>query len=165
MYGWETQPAASCDSTPHKQGMSKIKTIANRIAIEDGNGSLSKVSGSGELHGRVCDKTGTELGLTRSNKYNLFSISKRLNKGWTMTGDKTGMVLAKGDQGVKFDLIIPTHKGVIYAMYYIKRNLAPQDEVAGIGTTKTVKLNIKRAHEMLGHMSEDMTCKAAKHLG
>jgi hypothetical protein len=71
------------------------------------------------------------------------------------------MTLKKGNAEVKFDLIIPTHKGVIFAIY-IKRQQG--DEVAGIGTTQ-MRLNIQRAHELLGHMGEDMTRKAAKHLG
>jgi hypothetical protein len=74
------------------------------------------------------------------------------------------MILKKGDQQVKFDLVIPTHKGVIFAMY-INREGESQEEVAGIGTTTKKRLNIKKAHELLGHMSEDMTRKVAKHLG
>jgi hypothetical protein len=35
-----------------------------------------------------------------------------------MKGNVKGMVLKKGDQQqVQFDLIIPTHKGVTFAMY------------------------------------------------
>jgi hypothetical protein len=166
---WVGDTAASCDSTPHKTGLVKITKATSGVGIENGNGSMSQVEGSGELHGTVCDKTGTEVGdvnmtdvrWTPGNKYNLFSISKRLKDGWKMTGDSTGMVLKKGNAEVKFDLIIPTHKGVIFAIY-IKRQQV--EEVAGIGTTK-MRLNIGRAHELLGHMGEDMTRKAAKHLG
>ena len=39
-----------------------------------------------------------------------------------MTGDSKGMILKKGDAEVKFDLVIPTHKGVIFAIY-IKRQV------------------------------------------
>ena len=169
---WVGDTAASCDSSPHSVAMTNIKNNENGIAIENGNGSLSKVSGSGELHGTMCDKNGKKVGrvkmtdvrLTPGNKYNLFSISKRLKEGWTMTGNIEGMVLKKGDQEVKFDLVIPTHKGVIFAMY-INRETTNEEEVAGIGTTQVTRLNIKKAHELLGHMNEEMTRKAAKHLG
>jgi hypothetical protein len=169
---WVGDSAASCDSTPHTQGMTNIMKTKNGIGIENGNGSLSKVQGTGELRGTVCDKSGKKLGqvkmtdvrLTPENKYNLFSISKRLKEGWKMTGDKNGMVLTKGNEQVTFDIIIPTHDGVIFAMY-IERERNQQHEIAGIVTTRIMKLNIGRAHELLGHMGEDMTRKTAKHLG
>jgi hypothetical protein len=169
---WVGDTAASCDSLPHKIGMTNIKTNDNNITIENGNGSLSEVVGSGELRGTICNKYGMKVGkvkmpdvqLTPGNKYTLFSISKRLKEGWTMMGNAKGMILKKGDQQVKFDLVIPTHKGVIFAMY-INHEGESQEEVAGIGTTTKKRLNIKKAHELLGHMIEDMTRKAAKHLG
>jgi hypothetical protein len=78
-----------------------------------------------------------------------------------MTGDSKGMILKKGNAEVKFNLIIPTHTGVIFAIY-IKRQ-QQDDEVPQIRTTK-MRLNIQQAHELLGHMGEDMTRKAVKHL-
>jgi hypothetical protein len=138
---WVGDSAASCDSTPHTQGMTNIVKTKNGIGIENGNGSLSEVQGTGELRGTVCDKSGKKLGpvkmtdvrLTPENKYNLFSISKRLKEGWKMTGDKNGMVLTKGNEQVTFDIIIPTHDGVIFAMY-IERERNQQHEIAGIVT-------------------------------
>jgi hypothetical protein len=58
---WVGDTAASPDSTPHKNGMVNINTSISGIGIENGNVSMSKVTGSGELHGTVCDKTGTAV--------------------------------------------------------------------------------------------------------
>jgi hypothetical protein len=80
-----------------------------------------------------------------------------------MTGHLKGMILKKGNAEVKFNLIIPTHTGVIFVIY-IKRQ-QQDDEIPQIRTTK-MRVNIQQAHELvLGHMGEDMTWKAVKHLG
>jgi hypothetical protein len=34
-----------------------------------------------------------------------------------MSSDKTGVEMKKGEAKFKFDLVIPTHKGVIFAVY------------------------------------------------
>jgi hypothetical protein len=44
-------------------------------------------------------------------------------------GDATMIKLTKGDSEVKFDIVIPTNKGLIFAMYF-HRNL----EIAGAVT-------------------------------
>jgi len=165
---WVGDTGTSCNSTPHSHGMTNMNDSANGIGIENGNGSLSKIKGTGDIDGTVCNKTGSDVASVKmtdvrhapENKFNLLSISKMLKDGWTMKGDKTGLEMEKGSTKFKFDLVIPTHKGVIFAVY-IKRNL---QEVAGVGTTH-MRLNIQRAHDLLGHMHEDMARKSAKHLG
>jgi hypothetical protein len=57
---WVGDTAASCDSSLHRIGMTNIKQSENRIAIENRNGSLSKVTDSGELRGTVCNKYGMQ---------------------------------------------------------------------------------------------------------
>jgi hypothetical protein len=86
---WVGDTGTSCNSTPHKEGIEGMHQLTNGIGIENGNGSLSKVTASGEIPGMVCDKTGNEVTpvkledvrLTPGNKFNLLSISKLLKEG------------------------------------------------------------------------------------
>ena len=65
-------------------------------------------------------------------KYNLFSLGTMMKKGWQMSGDDQGIIISKGGIQLVFDIIIPTPKGILYAMY-LKRGAA---EVAGVGTER-----------------------------
>jgi hypothetical protein len=80
----------------------------------------------GDIPCEMCDKYGnvlkkcivTDVALTRGSPFNLFSLTKMMKQGWTLSGDKiTGITLTKGDQTLKFDMPIETPKGVVYAMY------------------------------------------------
>jgi hypothetical protein len=51
-------------------------------------------------------------------KYNLFSITKLQNESWILSGDANAIWLTKGDIEIKFDIKIPTPKGLLYAMYH-----------------------------------------------
>ena len=83
-----------------------------------------------------------------------------LRGGWNLSGDKSGMVLKKGDRSVKFDIVIPTPKGSIYCMYF-KRDA----EVTGVAAGKPKKLPIMALHKMLGHPDEEKTRETANFLG
>ena len=61
--------------------------------------------------------------------------------------------IGKGGKQFQFDIIIPTASGAIFAMY-IKREKT--GEVAQTGT-KPIKMNIQKAHHMLGHSNKEST--------
>ena len=75
----------------------------------------------------------------------------------------TGLVLTKGSAEIVFDIVIPTHKGVLYCAY-----LHRTAEVAAIGPdgnpVPPVPMSIVKAHRQLGHCSEANTRAAAKAL-
>jgi hypothetical protein len=107
-------------------------------------------------------------------KYNLFSITKLQNDGWTLGGNADAIWLTKGDVGIKFDIKIPTPKGVLYAIYH-QRNTeiaAPMTATPNAGATTDAaiiptpkRMSVKRARDMLGHINEKAVRKTAIALG
>jgi hypothetical protein len=113
--------------------------------------------------------------------FNLFSVTRMLQKRCTLKGDAKSITLEKGNHAFVFDSVIRTRGGALYcARYYRNENPPLQDcNVASVvsdtseeTTTKAkealkkiFKLNVKRAHEYLGHLSKDTTRLTAKYLG
>jgi hypothetical protein len=95
------------------------------------------------------------------NKFNLFSITKRLSSGWKLGGDEKSLWLSKGDDRVVFDLNIRTKEGCIFAMYMHRDGV----EVVALQAETHRKINIEKAHQLLGRMSNDTTRATAKALG
>ena len=79
--------------------------------------------------------------------------------------DKVGIVLAKGDHKLVFDIPIRTKEGVLWCINMQRKKSLAEGETALASTTKTPTYNITKAHSLLGHMSEDATRKASKNLG
>ena len=87
------------------------------------------------IPGIICDKSGnevvpatlSEVAICPSAKFNLFSLTKMLQNGWVLQGDKTALKLKKGDKGLNFDIVIPTPNRAIYCLYF-KRS----SEVTGV---------------------------------
>jgi hypothetical protein len=80
-------------------------------------------------------------------------------KGWVMGNDKTSIWIEKGPNNVTFDLMIPTPKGMMFAMYF-----ARETKIAGATIDNDPTMTIEQAHVRLGHSSEDATRKTAKAL-
>ena len=95
------------------------------------------------MTGIFCDKYGNEqhnvtikdMVHSPSSEFNLFSLTKRLDDGWTLGGDSDIFWISKGDKKVVFDIKIKTPKGAIFAAYF-KRDLIGQDEVAAVVADK-----------------------------
>ena len=78
-----------------------------------------------------------------------------------MRGDKT-LIRVENEMGgrIDFDIVVPTEKGAIYACKFLHCV-----EVAAGSVTMPMRLNINRAHCLLGHRNEDSVRKTAKELG
>ena len=63
-------------------------------------------------------KKGISQGITHlpTSRYNLFSISKRLEEGWKLDGNKDMIKLVKGKEEIRFDIKIKTKKGAGFCM-------------------------------------------------
>ena len=57
-----------------------------------------------------------------SAKFNLFSITKRLDDGFKLGGDKNFIWIKKGNKKVDFDIKILTPKGAIFATYFKRKS-------------------------------------------
>jgi hypothetical protein len=118
----------------------------------------------GKLTGPMCNKNGVELGTATltdvvhlpTRSFNLFSVTKMTQAGWILGGNTDEIWLTKDG----FDIVIPTPKGVLFAMY-IRRNT----EVAGATTDKRQTMTIQQAHDRLAHSGEENTRITAAELG
>jgi hypothetical protein len=149
-----------------------------------GNGNTCATSIVGDLIATMCNKNGKVLmpiklgDVTCSNdvKFNLFSITAMLKKGWTMQGTKESITLKQGKKSICFDAVIDTPKGRLFTML-IKHDRNEEAMMFQANETKKAakiiheldeklkKVNIANMHGMMGHMGEDSTRAVAKHLG
>jgi hypothetical protein len=158
---WIRDTAATVHMSPHEEGMVNMKNTRGGITV--GNGEVIVAKKTGDIPGVICDKHGntlntatiSEVALTKGTPFNLFSLTKLMTQGWTLGGDGTkGITLTKQNNVLSFDIPIETPKGIVYAMY-VRRS-----EVAAPALSTTT--SIEKAHKLLGHQSEDATRKMAK---
>jgi hypothetical protein len=153
--------------TAHQQGLMNIRTATNDETIMMGNGNSELATVIGTLPGTVCDQYGNELNKVAienvsylpNGTFNLFSLTQMFLKGWVMGNNKISIWIEKGRNKVTFDLMIPTPKGMMFAMYF-----ACETEIAGATIDNDPTMTIEQAHVRLGHSSEGATRKTAKAL-
>ena len=146
--------------------MGLINLVEDSSGITMGNNEVEKSTESGDLPCVACDKEGSQLDRIRmtavsvvpTSGFNLFSISRCLKEGWKLSGTAEALILSKGRMTLKFDIVIPTEKGVIFAIY-----LQPRGEMANVSAV--VPKTVEKAHALLGHPNVDDVRKTAKHLG
>ena len=92
------------------------------------------------------------LSILPNGAFNLFSLPTMTDPGWLLGGSDKGIWLTKGTKRIDFDIQIPTPKGVLFAMYF-KRDT----EIVGAATDKQTKVNIEKAHDLLGPADEETT--------
>jgi hypothetical protein len=136
-----------------------------------------------DILGIYCDKNGDEqfavklqsIDIIPESHYNLISITRLMDKGHSVKANKKdGITVQKGGQDIKFEIRVEMPKGVLWCAY-IKRN-EPKSEIAAEsgdlksnnqpaeskkGLKSAIKMNIERAHAILGHSNEHTTQKMA----
>ena len=166
---WIADTAVTVHLMPHNEGLRNLKEASVNDLITMGNGVDVGANNIAELPGTICDKHGNELKTAvlkdvmhlPQAKFNLFSLLKMVrNEGWSLGGDKEVIWIEKDGQQLHFYIVIPTPKGALYCMYYKRAT-----EMAMTAMDKGMKLNIMKAHDLLGHCSEEMTRSAAKSMG
>jgi hypothetical protein len=97
-----------------------------------------------------------------------------LLKGYKLKGDRYSLTVWNQAQKIVFDILNHTRNGALYCARFIRKlsnntvtaNLAVQGEEKDLKVAKKIlKVNVKCAHECLGHLSENRTCKTAAQLG
>jgi uncharacterized protein YnzC (UPF0291/DUF896 family) len=85
-----------------------------------------------------------------------------LQLGWTLSGSKHRLILTSpdGKSVIHFDIVIKTKLGAVYAAKF-----AVSSKVSAASTAAGTRMNINRAHQLLGHKSEANTHLTAKALG
>jgi hypothetical protein len=113
--------------------------------------------------------------------FNLFSVTRMLQKGCTLKGGAKSITLEKGNHAFTFDSVIRTWGGALYCARFCRNKNSPSQDcnVASVASNtseetttkakealkKIFKINVKWAHEYLGHLSKDTTRLTAKYLG
>ena len=155
-------------STPYRLGAKNERTSGS--ASLGHAGEAVKATSTIDLPGRFVAKDGTlgmkgtlaDCNFNESLNFNLLSLTRLLSNGWSITkGDATRITIENGGGGkIDFDIVIPTARGAIFAFRFI-----PDAECAGISTEAGTKMNIQKAHNLLGHGNEETTRESARQLG
>jgi hypothetical protein len=157
---WIADTAASCDSTPHSRGAVNVRKGNSWVIFGDSkNNNADEIF---DLPGMIMDQHGNEkLPATLQNvKHVRLAKFNNEKASWLLNRDREKIWITKEEHKIVFDIQIETPEGLIFALYHkqkeVEVNVAGPEQV-------TKKLSIKKAHELLGHMNEDMcwdTCKA-----
>ena len=163
---------ASSDTTASELGFRnrRAASMADRITDASGNDLSGKTVG--DVSGSFCDKYGNEkcdviikeMVYSPSAEFNLFSLTKRLDQGWILGGNKNSIWISKGEKKIEFDIKIETPKGAIFAAYF-KCKLCEGDEVAAVLADKKKKITADTVHGLVGHINDADGRKIAKYLG
>jgi hypothetical protein len=128
--------------------------VSREVVAFDGN--IMPITKRYDMRGVARDKNGKDVAnLTVSSinlmpgaRFNLFSASHAVKQGWQFHGDSTGVTLTKGAETLKFDLLIPTGSGHLYAI-----TIVPE------GTQELAAVSVDREKDMNG--DEDMDPEVA----
>ena len=175
---WIADTGATQHMTSHAQGMINLHKPVDPIGLVMANDTTETASLIGDLPGIRCDKHGHEVGPARltgvnllpSAAFNLFSVSKMLKQGWSLSGSSEKIVISKGQMHVEFDIVIPTPDGMIFCMYLRRDTSKTHQEI--IGAVPNVNFPTKRnimtqqqAHDRLGHIGNHQLKAIMDHLG
>ena len=173
---WIGDTAATTDMTPHQKGMTEVTNPPGDVHVVMGNKQVEKSTAIGSISSIVCDNQGnqkfniimTDVALVPDCAFNLFSLSKRLKKGWSLHGNADALTLSSPDGACKlrFDIKITTPNGVLFAIC-MKRSQVEHANVVTNGNKneEMTKLSVLQAHEKLGHINAQATVQIAESLG
>jgi hypothetical protein len=167
---WIADTAATCDSTPHRQGA--VNLCEGNGGVIFGDGKNNEAETTFDLPGVITDQFRNEVisatlqnvKHVKSAKFNLFSITKRQKDGWLLSGNSEKIWIEKGEHKIVFDIRIETPEGLIFAIHHKQKETGGEINAAG-PAKQVVKMSIKKAHQLLGHMNKDMCQKTCKALG
>ena len=163
---------ASSDTSASELGFRNKRPAKTSDNIVDASGNNLTGRTVGDISGVFCDKYGNEQNNvviqdvvhSPGSEFNLFSLTKRLDDGYILGGDKNSIWIKKGSHKIVFDIKIKTPKGAIFAAYF-KRKVCEGDEVAVVATVKQKKINMTTAHGLVGHMNTVDGNRIVEYLG
>ena len=165
---WICDTGASSHSTNKKTGAENEKE--SRSASLGHAGEALEATSTIDLPGQFMTKDGssglkaslTEVNYNDRHNFNLISLTRLLSRGWEIIkGNHTGITIRNGGGGViDFDIVIPTARGAVFACRFVRAA-----EVSAVSTEAGTKMNINKAHGLLGHGNEDSTRLTAGQLG
>ncbi len=178
---WIGDTGSTKHSTKHRQG--GINSQPSTSRTRGIYGQAVKPDAEVDIPGIYCDKNGDEqfavklrsVDVIPESHYNLISITQLMEEDHSVKANKKDRItVQKHGRVTKFDIRVETPKGVLWCAY-IKRN-EPKSEIVAEsidlknnnqtaeskkGLKSAIKMNIERAHAILGHSNEDTTQKTA----
>ena len=148
-------------SSPHLQGVIRTRQLTSREILAFDVHPM-EISHRYDMRGIAKNKDGADVArvtITGINhvptaRFNLFSATYAVTNGWTFFGDSTGVTLNKGSSSMKFDLLIPTGSGFLYAI-----RIVPESDldVAAVAVEKvTVKKHNDKNHRQNNEQSDEL---------
>jgi hypothetical protein len=136
------------------------KVINKSITIQNGNSM--KATKIGKWKGTITQAEGSSIDMTLNKvKYaseletKPFSISSALEGGCQLRNKGKIITLKKGDFAMELDKIFPTKDGFV-----VRANiLASMHSIAAAAMEQGKRIDINKAHKMLGHLGEDATTR------
>ena len=169
---WIADTGATTHSSPHDEGMTDVVKLKDGSGITTAKGVAASAK-QGNIKGMMCDNQGNELTkvvlrqgqIIQDGQFNLCSLTRLMKDGWKLNGDDKKIWLTKGDRKIVFDIVIPTTKGAIFAIYIKRDGMNDNGTALVANDDRKVVMNIQQAHDKLGHDSEARTRTTAKGLG
>ena len=151
---------ASSDMTTSARGFKNTRKGGSKDDITEAPRGGLKGKLVGNVTGTFCikhrqglyDATIKEMVYTPDSRFNLSSITKRLEQGYKLGGNQNAIWIEKGARKIVFDIKIKTRKGAIFAAYF-KCHEVDNNEIAAITTKRKQKVNADTAHGLLGHIN------------
>jgi hypothetical protein len=150
-----------------------LTDINEKITI--GNGKYITATQIGKLRGYHVSKDGKKQKMILHDvkvvpklaPFNLFSITRALNKGFILGNDGKTITVKKGSFNLKFDHEIKTKSGYVAGAMIVPRYTTNRNEteVATPTMARGHKMNIERFHQVFGHQSIATTKQTAKCYG
>jgi hypothetical protein len=105
--------------------------------------------------------TSTDVNYNEKLNFNLISLSWLLCSGWSITfGSAACIILTNGSGGViNFDIVIHTACGAIFACLFVQ-----DADVCVACNDVDTKMNIHKAHGLLGHGDDEQMRKTAQEI-
>ena len=170
---WICDSGASTHMGNTDVGMEDVEEIDEPIKV--GNGDKARAIKKGTLNLTAIQKTGHTMDIKLQDyKYSpelgvcLFSLTKALHHGWTLTNYGINITLTKNETVLTFDRVVRTKDGVLVGIELVPRTLEPSEgEVACVKdapqTTKPSYVTEDEADdEQSDDNEEESTAKESK---
>jgi hypothetical protein len=167
---------ASCHMVHTDEGMYDDKSIKEKITI--GNGQYIEALKIGKKKGMIKLDDGTIMNAVLNNVkyvpnlapcnlfcvlnlaiYNLFSITQAISSGWMLGNEGKTILLKNGKSVLKFNKMLKTKSNYVGCAEILPR---VDDNIAAPALSPGKGVDIMKFHDMLGHVSENTTRKAAE---
>ena len=168
---WVGDTGVSRHMAKTKKGFVNVQSANSADSFTLGNGACTQTAIVGTLMGytgRTRRIKVNDVSYCPQAKFNLFSLSLMLKRGWLLKGNKDEIILvweSNPNKIMRFNIKIITANGVLFCA---RIRPLEETEVAALNFEENNKwtkvVSINRLHQDLGHMGESTCREIAKHI-